>query len=384
MRATLKPTQCALWLRTPVPPEQRNFFYRGFNRVYQMAENAYTRMIARMVRLSGRMVVIGLALSAAGIWGIARLPTAFIPNEDQGHLMIAALLPDGAALGRTTAALDGATKIARDTPRVDRVISISGLSVLDNFADLANAGVSFVVLKPWDQRSKARGTDILSIAELLQTALNEAPDGRLFVLAPPPIQGIGNAGGLQMQLELLGGSFDYQKLDIVTQQLVKPAVANPQLEHVLTTFSPGAPHLSVTVNRDRAETLRVSVGDVFSVLSSYLGSTYVNQFNKFGLSLQVYAQAESQFRLQPDDLVNLYVRSTDNQMVRPARLRISVPRSVGRSSPSTISIPPRRSSALPLAASARTRRWPRWRTSRKRPCRAMSATSGRRCPIRKN
>src|SRR5271169_4449043 len=313
--ATLKPTQCALWLRKPVPPEQRNFFYRGFNRVYEMAENGYTRLIARMVRLSALMVVIGLVLSVAAIWGIARLPTAFIPNEDQGYLMIAALLPDGAALGRTTAALDGATKIAQDTPGVDRVIAISGLSVLDNFADLANAGVSFVVLKPWDQRSKAKGTDILSIAEHLQTALNGAPDGRLFVLAPPPIQGIGNAGGLQMQLELLGGSFDFQKLDIGTQQLLKEAEADPQLQHVLTTFSPGAPHVSVTVDRDRAETLRVSVGDVFSVLSSYLGSTYVNQFNKFGLSLQVYAQADSQFRLQPDDLLNLYVRSQDNQMV---------------------------------------------------------------------
>jgi HAE1 family hydrophobic/amphiphilic exporter-1 len=313
--ATLKPTQCALWLRTPVPPEQRNFFYRGFNRLYQVAENAYTALIGRMVRLSGLMVLIGVALSAAGIWGIARLPTAFIPNEDQGYLLVAALLPDGAALGRTTAALDQAGKIALDTPGVDRVIAISGLSALDNFADLSSAGVSFVMLKPWDQRSKAKGTDILSIAEHLQTALNVAPDGRLFVVPPPPIQGIGNAGGLQMQLELLGGSFDYQKLNIFTQQLVKKAEADPQLQHVLTTFSPGGPHVSVTVDRDRAETLRVSVGDVFSVLSSYLGSTYVNQFNKFGQVFQVYVQAESQFRLQPDDLLNLYVRSSDNQMV---------------------------------------------------------------------
>src|ERR1700736_6852732 len=105
-----------------------------------------------MVRLSGLMVGIGLVLSVAGIWGIARLPTAFIPNEDQGYLMVAALLPDGAALGRTTTALDQATKLALGTPGVDRVIAISGLSVLDNFADLSNAGVGIVVLKPWDQR----------------------------------------------------------------------------------------------------------------------------------------------------------------------------------------------------------------------------------------
>jgi HAE1 family hydrophobic/amphiphilic exporter-1 len=313
--ATLKPTQCALWLRTPKPIEQRNFFSRwfsrGFERVYGGMENAYAGLIGQMARVSGLMVVVGLLLAAVGIWGVARLPTAFIPPEDQGYLMIVAQLPDGAALGRTTTALDQATKIALDTPGVDNVIAISGLSALDNFADLANAGVCFVVLKPWDERSKAKGTDILTIAEHLQTALNAAPDGRLFIVPPPPI----NSGGLQMQLEMLGGNFDYQKLNVVTQGVVKKAEADPQLQHVLTTFSPGAPQVTVTVDRDRIQTLRLSVGDVFSVLSSYLGATYVNQFNKFGQVFQVYVQADSQFRLKPDDLLNLYVRSQDMQMV---------------------------------------------------------------------
>jgi HAE1 family hydrophobic/amphiphilic exporter-1 len=313
--ATLKPTQCALWLRAPVPVEKRNFFYRGFDHVYGRMEHRYAGLIGRMVRRSGLMVLIGVALAVVGVWGIARLPTAFIPNEDQGYLMIAAQMPDGATLGRTTAALDQATKLARGTSGVDRVIAISGLSVLDNFADLANAGVCFVMLKPWDERSKAKGTDILSIAGHLQSQLNGAPDGRLFVLAPPPIQGIGNAGGFQMQTEMLGGNFDYQKLSDVTLQIVKTAAGDHQLQHVLTTFRPGAPQVAVTVDRDRAQTLRVSVGDVFSALSAYLGSTYVNQFNKFGLSLQVYVQADSKFRLHPDDLLNLYVRSQDGNMV---------------------------------------------------------------------
>src|SRR5262249_11183457 len=145
--------------------------------------------------------------------------------------------------------------------------------------------------------------------------LNTAPDGRLFVLPPPSIQGIGNAGGFQMQTVLLGGSFDFRKLSDATEAIVKKANAEPGLQHVLTTFRPGAPQVTVTVDRDRAETLRVSVGDVFNALTSYLGSTYVNQFNKFGLSLQVYVQADSKFRLKPDDLLNLYVRSQDNQMV---------------------------------------------------------------------
>jgi len=317
--ATLKPTQCALWLRTPRPIEQRNIVSRGFSRaferVYDGMENAYTRLIGRMVRVAGLMVLIGLALAVVGIWGIARLPTAFIPNEDQGYLMIVAQLPDGAALGRTTAALDQATKIAQETPGVERVIAISGLSALDNFADLANAGVSFVVLKPWDQRSKAAGTDILTIAEGLQKGLGTAPDGRLTVVPPPPIQGIGNSGGLQMEVELLGGSFDYQRLSELTNKMVDQANKDPQLQHVLTTFSPNAPQVSVTLDRDRTQTLRVSAGQVFSTLSSYLGATYVNQFNKFGQVFQVYVQADSQFRLRPDDLLNLYVRSQDNQMV---------------------------------------------------------------------
>ncbi len=313
--ATLKPTQCALWLRTPKPVAQRNFFFRGFEGIYSRAEHGYAGLIGHMVRHAGLIVLIGGALAVLAMWGIARLPTAFIPPEDQGYLMMAAQLPDGAALGRTTAALDRATKLALATPGVDHVIAITGLSALDNFANLANAGVSFVVLKPWDERSKAKGTDLLTIAENLQKGLNSAPDGRLFVLAPPPIQGIGNAGGFQMQLELLGGSFDYNKLNDVTQQVVKAATADLRLQHVLTTFRPGAPQVTVTVDRDRAETLRVSVGDVFQVLSSYLGSTYVNQFNKFGQLFQVYVQADSKYRLKPDDLLNLYVKSQDNQMV---------------------------------------------------------------------
>lgn len=314
--ATLKPTQCALWLRTPTPPERRNFFYRGFNRIYDKCEHAYTRLIGRMVRVSGLMVLIGLLLSGVGIWGIARLPTAFIPNEDQGYLMLIAQLPDGAALGRTTAALDQATNIALNTSGVDHVIQIAGLSALDNFADLPHAGVSFVVLKPWDDRGKATHTDIISIYERLQAALDNAPDGKLFIVPPPPIQGIGNAGGLQMQLELLGGSFDYQKLHEVAEQVVKNAADDKAaFDRALTTNSAGAPHISVTVDRARAQTLRVSAGNVFSALSSYLGSTFVNQFNKFGLSLQVYAQADSQFRRNPSDLLSYYVRSRDNQMV---------------------------------------------------------------------
>ncbi|MEJ0095219.1 MAG: efflux RND transporter permease subunit [Methylocella sp.] len=313
--ATLKPTQCALWLRESTPPDKRNLFYRGFNFVYQKMEDGYSGLIARMVRHSGSMVLIAIALAGLGFWGIGRLPTAFIPNDDQGYAMIAVQLPDGAALGRTTAALSLATEIAKATPGVENVVAISGQSVLDNNATLANAGVEYVIFKSYADREKAKGQDLLSILEHIQGKLNSLPDGRGVVLVPPPIPGIGQAGGFQMQVELRGGSENYTQLDEVTQQIVRQATADPSLQRVLTTFHPSAPHVGVTVDRERAETLKVSVGDVFSSLSTFLGSTFINQFNKFGLTYQVYAQADSQFRLQPEDILNLYVRNKDMQMV---------------------------------------------------------------------
>ena len=318
--ATLKPTQCALWLRQPVPPNERNFFYRGFNAVYNRLENVYAGLIGFLVKHAGLVVLAGLIVSGLGVWGIARLPTAFIPNEDQGYAMIAVQLPDGAALGRTVNSLNEATKIALATPGVKQVITIAGISVLDNSATLANAGVNYVILDDWKKREKEKGQDLVSLLTGLQKKIQSISDGRAFVLVPPPIQGIGNAGGFQMQTQLLGGSFEYVKLYEVTQAVVKKAAANPQMERVLTTFRPESPHVGLTVDRIQAETLRVSVGDVFDALTSYVGSTYINQFNKFGLSLQVYAQADAKYRLQPDDLLNMYVRSQDGNMVPLATL----------------------------------------------------------------
>ncbi|HEX3494776.1 MAG TPA: efflux RND transporter permease subunit, partial [Methylocella sp.] len=326
--ATLKPTQCALWLRAAVPPEQRNFFYRGFNAVYNHLENAYVRLIGVLVKRSGVVVLAGLIVSGIGIWGIARLPTAFIPPEDQGYGMIAVQLPDGAALGRTVDSLNATSKIALATPGVKEVISIAGISILENYASLANAGVNFVIFDDWAKRGKEKGQDLKSLLLGLQSRIESIPDGRAFVLLPPPIQGIGNALGFQMQVQLLGGSFDYAKLNEVTGAVLRMAKADPRIEgaHTLTTFRSDSPHVGLSIDRVQAETLRVPVGDILSALTSYVGSTYVNQFNKFGLSLQVYVQADAQYRLQPDDLLNVYVRSQDGNMVPIGTLATLAPR----------------------------------------------------------
>ena len=326
--ATLKPTQCALWLRVPTPPEKRNGFYRGFNRVYGKVEGGYTWVISHMTHYAVLAVIIGLIAGGIGVWGVAQLPTAFIPPEDQGYVMVSVQLPDGASLGRTQAALKKVTDVARATPGVDQVVAISGISVLDNSATLPNAGVAYVILKNWSERSKAAGTDLLSLYLRLSAALDKMPEAIGLVLVPPPIQGIGNANGFTMQVELRDGSFDYAKLQTLTQTIVKNGNSQSGLQRLSSTFRSGVPQLEVVVDRVKAESLGVSVGDVFNVLSGYIGSAYVNQFNKFGRTYQVYVQADSKYRLEQSDIERLWVRSNTNNMV-PLGTLVTIKHDVG-------------------------------------------------------
>ncbi|MBX6740839.1 MAG: efflux RND transporter permease subunit, partial [Acetobacteraceae bacterium] len=272
-------------------------------------------LVAWMVRRSLLMACLALVLAGLGIWGIARLPTAFIPIEDQGYVIIGVQLPDGASLERTEQALAEASRIARATPGVDQVIEISGISVLDNNASLSSAGAAYVILKDWDERRKAGGQDLRTIYMRLQHALDEMDDAEAFVIVPPPIQGIGNASGFTMQVELRDGSYDFEKLQHLTQAILAAGQGQSGLQRLVSPFRAGTPQIRVVVDRVKAESLGVSVGDVFAVLSSYLGSSYVNQFNRFGRTFQVYVQADSQFRRQPEDLLRLTVRSQSGQMV---------------------------------------------------------------------
>ena len=148
-------------------------------------------------------------MSALGFWGLTRIPTAFIPIDDQGYLMVAVQLPEGASLGRTTARSRAPRPAGH--PRRGQVIAIGHVGARQQ-CRLANSGTAWIMLKPFDERTKAPGQDLLSIYQNVVKALASLPDGQAFVLPPPPIQGIGNAGGFQMQLEMLGGSFDYKKL----------------------------------------------------------------------------------------------------------------------------------------------------------------------------
>ncbi|PDQ22202.1 hydrophobe/amphiphile efflux-1 family RND transporter [Mesorhizobium sanjuanii] len=330
--ATLKPTQCATWLRRPVPPEQRNFFFRGFNAVYQRMENRYAGLIGSMVRHSTVMGIVALLIIGAAGYGIARVATGFIPIEDQGYMLAAVQLPDGAALGRTQETLQQVSKIAKATPGVDQVVTIAGISALDNNSTLANAGVAYIILKDWSLRGK--GEDLASLYATLNKNMSGMADGTVLVLPPPPIQGIGNAAGFTMQVELRDGSFDLAKLQGAVEAVARAAQTQSGIQRVSAPFRANVPQYTVEIDREKVQTLGLTTDQVFQTLAGYLGSTYVSQFNKFGRVFQIYVQGDAQFRLTPENIARLSVRNQSGDMI-PLGTLLTITPSVG---PSLISL----------------------------------------------
>ncbi len=310
---TLKPTQCALWLRPTVPVPQRNIFYRGFDAGYLWLERVYTGFMARLVRHAGIMSLVGLAIIVATVYGFARIPTGFIPYEDQGYMLATVQLPDGASLVRTQKALDHVSALARKTPGVKEVVTIAGVSPLDGNASLSSNGVAYVILKDWSVRGKALG--LRHMLTSLNEAMGEVEEAQVRVLPPPPIQGVGFAAGFTMQINLQDGSSDYSKLARVVSTTVRDAASQSAIQMAISSFRAETPQYTVELNRVKAQSMHVNIDDVFKALSGYLGSTYVNQFNKFGRTFQVFMQAEPVDRQRIEDISHLTVRNSQGQMV---------------------------------------------------------------------
>jgi hydrophobic/amphiphilic exporter-1 (mainly G- bacteria), HAE1 family len=329
---SLKPAQSALWLRPSVPPERRNIAYRAFNWGYDRIERGYAWVMGGMVRHSALMTVLALGIVAATGFGFSRVPTGFLPIEDQGYLITLVQLPDGASLERTQKVLDKVSEVTRKTPGVAQVITIAGVSAMDNSASLSSAGVAYVILKDWGERGK--GEDLLSLFKNLNASMATIPEADILVMPPPPIQGVGNDAGFTMQIELRDGSFDMAKLQSVTNAIVANAKTQSALQLVLASFRSSVPQYVIEVDRVKTQTLQVSLDQVFAALGSYLGSSYVDQFNKFGRVFQIYVQADAQARLRQEDIENMFVRSRDGNMI-PLGTLVKIVPTVG---PSLISL----------------------------------------------
>ena len=311
--ATLKPTQCALWLRAPDPSKRKNFFLRGFNAIYDRLEKTYAGLIGRLVSHSRVVFCIGLLLGAASIWGLTRAPTGFIPTEDQGYVMAIVQLPDAASLGRTQAVMSELAKAIQSVPGVAHTIQIGGVSPIENNAALGNAGIIYAMLKPWDVRGKKEG--LLPMYDAINAAVADILPAHTLVLVPPPIQGLGLSGGFQMQINSVDGSFNYSQLQQASDAIVREALQSPSIRMVLTPFRADVPQLSFDLNRSQVRAYGVKAADVFDALETYVGSSYVNQFVKFGMTFDVFAQADTGYRAKTEAIKSYTVRNEQGKMV---------------------------------------------------------------------
>jgi HAE1 family hydrophobic/amphiphilic exporter-1 len=249
-------------------------------------------------------------------------------------LLASVQLPDGGSLERTQKALDRVQQIARKTPGVEQVVTIAGISVLDGSSALSSAGVAYIILKDWDERAKASGQDLLSLFTGLNRTLDVIEDARVMVLPPPPIQGVGNAAGATMQVQLRDGSFDLVKLQNIVQTMIANAETQSSLQRVIASYRATVPQYIVEVDRTKTQTVGLTVNQVFDALGGYLGASYVDQFNKFGRTFQIYVQADSQYRLRTEDINLMTVRNANGDMI-PLGTLVTITPTVG---PSLISL----------------------------------------------
>ncbi|KTD56534.1 multidrug efflux pump [Legionella santicrucis] len=310
---TLKPTQCALWLKPIDPQKKKNAAFRFFDRIYLPIENAYIEFIDKLVHRNKTVCLIGLALVVIAILGLSRIPTGFIPIEDQGYAMLNVQLPDGSSLERTEALMHDLSEQVSKIDGVENVITIDGISLLDNSASLPNGAALYVMFKDWSVRGKKE--DLLEMYKKLNAVAQKNLGAKILVMIPPAIQGLGNAGGFQMQVELQDGSFDYRKLQTATDELIRYAMQQPELQRMMTSFRASVPQLAAPINRVKAESLGVSIGDASDALQTYLGSSFVNLFTKFGQVFQVYVQADAPWRTSIEDVRNYYVKNKSGEMV---------------------------------------------------------------------
>jgi HAE1 family hydrophobic/amphiphilic exporter-1 len=319
---TLSPALCALLLRPASPLESRNAFFRGFNRAFDVGEARYRSVVGTLVRRTGLSMVAFAGIAALGGLGFVSLPTGFLPEEDQGYLIAGVQLPDAASQERTRQVVEKIDGIFRETPGVESWVTIGGLSILDN-ANVSNASAFYVMLEPFGERDV--GQD--EILAHLRREFYAISEGIAYVFVPPAIFGLGNAGGFQMELQDRGG-VGLTSLQKTALEMARDGEAQSGLVGLNSTFRANVPQLFLEVDRTQAKTMGVPLSDLFGTLQTYLGSSYVNDFNRFGRTYQVRVQADHRFRVVPEDVRRLYVRNAEGGMV-PLGALIDIERTLG-------------------------------------------------------
>lgn len=318
---TLTPTLSALLLRRSDPPN--NWFFNGINRAINGTRRGYQRSLQWLTHVKWVVIglfVVGLVLTT----GVYRaVPGGFLPQEDQGYFITIIQGPEGVSLNYTEKVLKKAEEIIKQESEVKNIFAIGGFSFTGS---TPNNGIIFTTLKPWNERKGADKTVAAILGGFFPKPsgifpkLMSIPEALVLPLAPPPIQGLGSFGGFTFNLQDRSGIDNFKTLEAVKQQFQSranayPTATQPQLVGLRDSFNANTPQLNVSVDRDKANALQVSLSDIFSTLQVFLGSQYVNDFNQFERTYRVYVQADQQFRSNPEDINKLYVRSRTGQMI---------------------------------------------------------------------
>jgi multidrug efflux pump len=318
---TLSPALAAVLLKSHDAPKDRferliqhafGWLFRPFNRVFNRASTGYVGGVSRLLGRSSVALIIYAGLLGLTALSFAKTPTGFVPQQDKLYLVAAVQLPDAATIDRTEAVIRQMGDIALHTPGIAHAVSFPGLSI-NGFVNSPNSGIVFPVLDGFDKRTDP-SLAAAALAQKLNQEFSVITDARVLVFPPPSVQGLGTIGGFRMQIEDHAG-LGADALYKATQAVIAKARANPALAGIYSSYQIGVPKIHADVNREKARAQGVSLTDLFETMQVYLGSLYVNDFNRFGRTYQVNVQADQRFRLQPDDVLKLKTRNAAGQMI---------------------------------------------------------------------
>ncbi|TLD71105.1 multidrug efflux RND transporter permease subunit [Phragmitibacter flavus] len=318
---TLSPALAALLLRPHSAPPDRfsriiNFFlgwfFKLFNKAFSRMSDTYARIIGKFIRHAFIGIFLYGGLIALAFYAFKKVPTGFIPQQDMGYFMTVIQLPDGASFERTDEIVRRVDDLARSTPGIAHTFAISGYSnVLQ--ANQSNLGACFMIPAPFADR-KDPSLHANALMATLRKKFADIKEARVLVLPPPPLRGLGNAGGFKLQVEDLNNA-GLPALEAATQTFIDALAKEPGFNSIITGFRANTPQYNLVIDRERAKTMDVSISSINETLSTFLGSTYVNDFNLFGRTWQVMAMAEPNYRMKPEDVGRLRTRNNEGEMV---------------------------------------------------------------------
>ena len=298
-------------------------FFSWFNRVFATATNGYVRLCGTLVRKSAIALILLAGFGAAAGWFGSKVPSSFLPDEDQGYLYINLQLPSAASLQRTDEVVRKVESALANTPGVQYTASVVGFSLL-SFVRTSYNAFFFVTLKPWDER-KSRGEQLQAIKQHINQELSTIPEGIAFSFSPPAIPGVGTSGGFTFVLEDRSGK-DVEFLSANLQTFLAAARKRPEIAGLSTTFLASVPQQFVDVDRDKVIKQGVAVKDVYQTLQAFMGGLFINYFNRFGRQWQVYIEAEGDYRTKAENVGQFFVRNNQGGMVPLAALTRFEPR----------------------------------------------------------